>query len=565
MNQRPQPDFSQIPPVNTSAANQGEYARDFASLQVAVSKLNILEAELGGIQRQINAIVNRFGNLYPYDGVRDSGWISNYTLKHWPNANFNVSANISGTSRSIVNIGIGGTPLTVFSTYAGAMEVLNGHIWVDSTHHTGIEKNGNDLQLNSDDGKVTANNLKILQSNGLIGYLGNAGFSGSVGSTNFENGLYVGGGITGSGDPGTVEETAYSATHVYRCRYNATDADGPGEWQNLSTFFPGIDGTATQWIGSEYITKLGTIVTDAGNTYSIWNGAPIGLGYIAEINTDTILGNISAGSDHPQALTATEAKTVLSLENVDNVSLYSWDGLDDLGAANITHLGTIVEGEWGEGATAIPASRLDLSLWEGSNKISTLGTISNTGVGGATWNGNVIAKEYLATDINSLGAVVTCVSLASQGAITGTNITASGVVTGASYIGSFIKPSSDSASGFTIKTSAGGDVLVCDTVNNAVHTNNLQAHISFLVQPATTNTYTTLEVKQAGGTSVFSCDTIGNVCNAANLHIQAISNSNSTFTVKNSAGAIALYVNTTNQDVGAANMTVYGKLIIPIV
>lgn len=101
-----------------------------------------------------------------------------------------------------------------------------------------------------------------------------------------------------------------------------------------------LSGTNT---GDQTIILTGD-VTGSGNgsfTTTITAGA-VSLGKMANLAANSIIGNNTGIAATPIALTATQTKTLLSLENVENTALSTWAG-----SANITTLGTIATGTWG--------------------------------------------------------------------------------------------------------------------------------------------------------------------------------------------------------------------------
>jgi hypothetical protein len=177
-----------------------------------------------------------------------------------------------------------------------------------------------------------------------------------------------------------------------------------------------VENTAlSTWAGSTNITTLGTISTGT------WNGSRIGLSYLTTIATARLLGRNTAGTGDIEELSAATAKTLLSLNNVENTALSTWAG-----STNITTLGTISTGTWNgsriafDYLTTIATARIlgrntggsgnieelsaattksllslnnventALSTWAGSTNLTTLGTIS-----AGTWNGSTIGLAY---------------------------------------------------------------------------------------------------------------------------------------------------------------------------
>jgi hypothetical protein len=116
------------------------------------------------------------------------------------------------------------------------------------------------------------------------------------------------------------------------------------------------DGANTSWVtgggggGSGTVTSV-SVVTANGLSGTVANPTTtpaitldisgLALTKLATIADQTILGNNSGGASSPLALTASQTKTVLSLNNVENTALSTWAG-----TTNITTLGTIGTGTW---------------------------------------------------------------------------------------------------------------------------------------------------------------------------------------------------------------------------
>ena len=91
------------------------------------------------------------------------------------------------------------------------------------------------------------------------------------------------------------------------------------------------------------------------------------LAKIADQADATILGNNTGGAASPIALTATQTKTLLSLNNVENTALSTWAG-----SANLVTVGTITTGNW---------DGTDIPITAGGTGASTAGgALTNLGV-----------------------------------------------------------------------------------------------------------------------------------------------------------------------------------------
>jgi len=116
---------------------------------------------------------------------------------------------------------------------------------------------------------------------------------------------------------------------------------------NLTTLGTVTTGT---WSGNPIATAKGGVPTGgATNTVLMKSGATdysttwgtIANGNMATMPTLTLKGNNTGVASAPLDLTATQVKTMLNLNNVENTALSTWPG-----SANLTTLGTITTGTW---------------------------------------------------------------------------------------------------------------------------------------------------------------------------------------------------------------------------
>ena len=93
-----------------------------------------------------------------------------------------------------------------------------------------------------------------------------------------------------------------------------------------------VENTAlSTWYGSTYIRTVGTI------TYGTWHGSPISNSYL-ENSSITLAGtSVSLGG----SLTAAQLRSLLSINNVENIALSTWGG-----SGYIRTVGTITSGTW---------------------------------------------------------------------------------------------------------------------------------------------------------------------------------------------------------------------------
>ncbi len=124
-----------------------------------------------------------------------------------------------------------------------------------------------------------------------------------------------------------------------------------------------VTGTATQ-VGNSLTVDDSTIQLNSGTTYdgsgartiSVKNSG-ITLAKIANQANNTVLGNVSGGAAAPSALTATNLRTLINVE----------DGADVTDATNVTAAGALMDSEV-----------TDLGLVKGLTKAGISGSLSNT-------------------------------------------------------------------------------------------------------------------------------------------------------------------------------------------
>ncbi len=145
-------------------------------------------------------------------------------------------------------------------------------------------------------------------------------------------------------------------------------------------------GGTDKWI----VDHAGTVILGS------WNGTPITNSYLANMAADTLKGNNSGSSAAPSDLTASQVKTILSLNNVENTALSTWAG-----SSNLTTVGTLSSG-------AVPTSLLTGTInlaSTGSGGVTGTLPLNQGGTGQTTANlaRNAINKGYVAlTDGSSI-------------------------------------------------------------------------------------------------------------------------------------------------------------------
>ena len=132
MNSRPWPVSDQITPVNTNAQTAGQLQQALATLNALITQFNALVATEGNLKLQIENILKQLGRLFPYDGIRDPGYISNTVQKNWPNDNWIVG----NGSDTLLEVAVGNS-LANSAIYALAGPV-GGGVYFDTDKNAGI-------------------------------------------------------------------------------------------------------------------------------------------------------------------------------------------------------------------------------------------------------------------------------------------------------------------------------------------------------------------------------------------------------------------------------------------
>jgi hypothetical protein len=163
-----------------------------------------------------------------------------------------------------------------------------------------------------------------------------------------------------------------------------------------------VENTAlSTWAGSTNITTLGTVATGTWNATALgdsyissaatWNAKQNALTFgIADTNSVVIDSASVADNDYAkftasglEGRTASETKTDLSLDNVENTALSTWTG-----STNVTTLGTIATGTW-QGTDIAAGYIADTAVTPGSYTLSSItvdqqGRITAASSGAAT-------------------------------------------------------------------------------------------------------------------------------------------------------------------------------------
>ena len=142
-------------------------------------------------------------------------------------------------------------------------------------------------------------------------------------------------------------------------------------------------------VGGQSIIGVGDIMIDGGSSIDDNSIANVKL---LEVDTNTIKGRATSGTGVVEDLNATQVKTILELDNVENIELSTWAG-----SSNIVTLGTIATGAWN--ATAISVSK-------GGTGNTAMGTatqkaIVNSGATGLTYVDDIFTKSITIVDPTS--------------------------------------------------------------------------------------------------------------------------------------------------------------------
>lgn len=159
-----------------------------------------------------------------------------------------------------------------------------------------------------------------------------------------------------------------------------------------------LSGTNT---GDQTIMLTGD-VTGAGTgsfAATIAAGA-VSLVKMANLAANSIIGNNTGSPATPIALTATQTKTLLSLNNVENTALSTWAG-----STSLTTLGTVATGVWSAGAITTNSA-----------------TISGGSITGmpTPMNPSDVATKAYTDSVASGGATIVACNVATMGALTAT-------------------------------------------------------------------------------------------------------------------------------------------------
>ena len=312
-----------------------------------------------------------------YDVVDPGSWVRSSDSDNSPEGEvtsgmftFVEEGTVNGTTGWVLStenpITLGTTAL-VFTQFSSAAEVTAGDGLVQVGNAFNVVGTTDRISVGVDSIDISAN------------YVGQASITtlGTIGT-----GVWQGTVIADSFIAAALTGKTYNALTLTSQTNGFTIAGGTTPATLTVAANASVSGTNT---GDQTITLTGdvtgsgtgsfatTIANDAVTTVKILD-SNVTLAKIANIAADTILGNNTAGAAAPIALTATQAKTVLDLENVENTALSTWAG-----STNLTTLGTIGAGTWqgtavatgfgGTGLTAIGTANQFLAVNSGASAL----------------------------------------------------------------------------------------------------------------------------------------------------------------------------------------------------
>jgi hypothetical protein len=218
--------------------------------------------------------------------------------------------------------------------------------------------------------------------------------------------------------------SAFGATLVDDA--DAAAARATLELGTLATQSGTFSGTSSGTNTGDQTITLTSDVTGSGTgsfATTIAAGA-VSLSKMANMATASFLGRNTAGTGSPEVLSASTARTMLSINNVENTALSTWSG-----STNITTLGTVATGSWnatniplgrgGTGASLASPTDDKLMFWDSSASAVawlTLGTnlsITGTTINASGGSGGLSDGDYGDIVVSGTGTVLTIDSAAS--------------------------------------------------------------------------------------------------------------------------------------------------------
>ena len=211
--------------------------------------------------------------------------------------------------------------------------------------------------------------------------------------------------ITGGvsdGDKGDV--VVSSSGSVWSLDYTAVNATIAPVWANITSKPAAVTALSGTNTGDQTITLTGDVTGSGTGSFAATIGAnKVTLSQMATLATSTILGRVTAGTGNVEALTATQAKSVLAITNAD-VS-----GLGSLATASSVSLTTQATGTLQ--AAQMPALTGDVTTTAGSlttaigaNKVtlSQMATLATSTFLGRTTAGTGNVEALTATQATAL-------------------------------------------------------------------------------------------------------------------------------------------------------------------
>jgi hypothetical protein len=164
--------------------------------------------------------------------------------------------------------------------------------------------------------------------------------------------------------------------------------------------------------GDQTITLTGDATGSGTGSLAVTIAAgSVTLAKMANIATATLIGRSTAGTGVPEALSASAVKTLLSLNNVENIAFSTWTG-----STNITSVGTITGNFAATGTVSDAGGNVRKMVATVANATTTL---SATHLNGAIEKSNTTAYTYtLPSGLGANGDAITIINSGTAGDIT---------------------------------------------------------------------------------------------------------------------------------------------------
>jgi hypothetical protein len=225
----------------------------------------------------------------------------------------------------------------------------------------------------------------------------------------------------------------------------------------------------------------GDVTSSAGGTVTTISVGAVTLAKMADMATASLIGRNTGGTGVPEVLSVATARTMLSINNVENTALSTW-----VGSTAITTLGTIGTGTWNATTIAVNRGGTGLTTYTTNNLLYATGATTLAGLSTAN-NGVLVTSgagvpsisSTLPTGLSVPGMVVStnaAVSAAGTTQGTGTAITsdrsvvttvaaASGVVLPTAVAGRTVVIVNKGANALRVYPAVGGAVDALGTNN----------------------------------------------------------------------------------------------------